>query len=101
MKTIYSFIGLPASGKGTQSAILANKLGTEIVGMGDLIREEMKKDSNDPFVAMVISRYNEGTPQPDEVVVKLLQNYLETSTKDVILACDLANAVSNLLLLIC
>lgn len=85
MKTIYSFIGLPASGKGTQSAILAEKLGVSIVGMGDLIREEMKKDSSDPFVAAIIGRYNTGTPQPDDVAVKLLENYLESSAKDVIL----------------
>lgn len=84
-KTIYSFIGLPASGKGTQAAILAKKLGLKIVGMGDLIRETMAGDLSDPFVAEIKKRYDAGTPQPDSVAIDLVKNYLAALETGVIL----------------
>lgn len=73
---IYSFIGLPASGKGTQASILAEKEGIKVIGMGDLIRAAIDGDINDPFVAEIKSRYDKGVPQPDSVAIDLVKKYL-------------------------
>jgi len=84
-KTIYSFLGLPASGKGTQATMLAEKLGLQIVGVGTLVREEIKKDSNDPFVAEIKKRYEAGVPQTDKIAIDLIENYLKNNNSSVIL----------------
>lgn len=69
---IYSFIGLPASGKDTQAEILAKKIGAKVYGVGDLIREAIETSSDDPFVSQIERRYDKGQPQPDEVAIKLV-----------------------------
>jgi len=84
-KTIYTFLGLPASGKGTQAKILASSLEIKMVSAGDLIRGIMTNDSRDPFVAEIKKRYDAGIPQPDEVVVDLFAKFLDESNKSVIL----------------
>ncbi len=84
-KTIFVFLGIPASGKGTQAKILASEKGLKMVSAGDLIRQIMAGDSNDPFVAEIKKRYEVGTPQPDEVVVDLFNNFLDESKDSVIL----------------
>jgi len=83
-KTIYSFIGYPASGKGTQAAILAKKIQAKVIGIGDLIRETIENGGGDPFVVEIKKRYDEGTPQPDEVAIDLVTKYLGTIDGDVI-----------------
>ncbi len=83
-KTIYSFIGLPASGKGTQAAILAKRLDAKVIGIGDLIRETIDTDSTDPFVIDIKSRYDKGIPQPDNVAIDLVKSYLTKMDGDVI-----------------
>ncbi|MCX6808730.1 MAG: nucleoside monophosphate kinase [Candidatus Berkelbacteria bacterium] len=86
-KKIFSFLGLPASGKGTQAKLLADKLQTDrIVGVGSLMREILASNSNDPFVTQIKKRYNEGTPQPDEVAIDLVKSYLDSDqSEDIIL----------------
>lgn len=81
---IYSFIGLPASGKGTQARIFAQKHNFDLVGMGDLIRAtiEENKNENDPFINEIKKRYNAGTPQPDEVAFDLLKKKLSDLTNN-------------------
>lgn len=83
-KKIFSFIGLPASGKGTQAKVFAEKHGFDSIGMGDLIRSAIKENenSNDPFMRELMERYNAGTPQPDEVAFDLLIKKLDTINKD-------------------
>ncbi|MEI6499017.1 MAG: nucleoside monophosphate kinase [bacterium] len=83
-KTIFTMMGLPASGKGTQATMLSEKFGLSIVGVGNLVREEMKKNSDDPFVADIKKRYDAGIPQPDEVAIDLVKNYLEEHQEGVI-----------------
>jgi len=83
-KTIYSFIGLPASGKGTQAAILAKKIDAKVIGIGDLIRETIENGGDDPFVVEIKKRYDEGTPQPDAVAIDLVTAYLGNIDLDVI-----------------
>jgi adenylate kinase len=86
-KVIYSFIGLPASGKGTQAHLLAEKHKIRrIVGVGDLVRDIMEEDENssDPFVKSIKERYDAGIPQPDDVAIDLVRRYLGNSTTSVI-----------------
>jgi len=85
-KKIYSFVGLPASGKGTQAYIFAKRLGTITpIGMGELIREVIASDSKDPFVQEIKTRYDKGIPQPDSVVIDLVRKKLEDTKTDLIL----------------
>ncbi|MFA7253542.1 MAG: nucleoside monophosphate kinase [Patescibacteria group bacterium] len=83
---IYSFLGLPASGKGTQAEILAQKLNIEkIIGVGGLVRQIINEGNpDDSFVASVKDRYEKGIPQPDEVAVKLASDYLDSHQEDII-----------------
>ncbi|PIS07549.1 hypothetical protein COT78_02520 [Candidatus Berkelbacteria bacterium CG10_big_fil_rev_8_21_14_0_10_43_13] len=83
-KTIYSFIGLPASGKGTQASILAKKIKAKVIGIGDLIRETIKDTGDDPFLIDIKKRYDDGTPQPDAVAIDLVTAYLGNIDSDVI-----------------
>jgi adenylate kinase len=86
MKTIYTFFGLPASGKGTQAKILAKEKNiSRIVGVGDLIRDIIKGELQDPFTLEVKQRYDTGVPQPDSVAVDLVSRYLNEAKTDVIL----------------
>lgn len=83
---IYTFLGLPGSGKGTQAEIMAKKTGAKIFGMGDLIRNEIAgADLNDPFYKAMKERYDQGTPQPDEVAVDIIRKNLADVAGDVIL----------------
>ncbi len=84
-KIIYVFLGLPASGKGTQAKILADKENLKMVSAGDLIREIIAGSTKDPFVAEIKKRYDAGIPQPDEVVVDLFDKFLTEATTSVIL----------------
>lgn len=77
-KSFFVFLGLPGSGKGTQAAYLANREGLKVIGIGDLIRGVLENsDLTDPFVKEIKQRYDEGTPQPDEVVFDLVKNKIK------------------------
>lgn len=77
-KHAYAFLGLPASGKGTQVAAFAKKRNLRIIGIGDLIRAAMETgDLKDPFFAEIKKRYKGGVPQPDDVVFDLVRSELE------------------------
>jgi len=83
---IYSFVGLPASGKGTQAEILAKKLDVEkIVGIGDLARKIIAKDSKDPFDIEIKKTYEKGAPLSDEIAIDLIRRYLDEAGGNVIL----------------
>lgn len=72
--TILSFLGLPASGKGTQAQILADKIGAKVLGVGDLIRDEIENaELSDPFYADMKEKYDKGIPQSDEVVIDIVK----------------------------
>lgn len=84
-KTIYIFLGLPASGKGTQAKILASSRNLKMVSAGDLVREIIQSDPSDPFVQEIKRLYDIGTPQPDAVVVDLFRKFLDNADQSVIL----------------
>lgn len=77
MKQIYSFIGLPASGKGTQAEIFAKKLGLTPISIGSLVRDAIADESN-PDRDEMKKYYDVGTPQPDEIVFRLLESKIKT-----------------------
>ena len=63
--------GPPGAGKGTQSKLLAEKYGLVYISTGELIRDEIKKDSEmgriaKPYLAA-------GNVVPDEIAVKLIE----------------------------
>ena len=67
--------GAPGSGKGTQSAYIAEKYGLEHLSTGDLLRAEQKTQSK---LGKRISSYtNQGNLVPDELIIKMLANVLD------------------------
>lgn len=65
---------LPGGGKGTQGKILENKLGANYLCSGDVIRQILKENS--PLGKKVKTRYDQGIPQPDEVILEIFTNYI-------------------------
>jgi len=85
-KTIYSFLGLPGSGKGTQAEIFKKEVGAEgFISVGTLIRDFIAKGEDTEYSRQVKARYDEGTPQPDEVAIRLLSDYLKNAKSNIIL----------------
>ena len=82
-KQIYAFLGLPASGKGTQAQIFAEKYGFDNIGIGDLVREEMATNKgNDEFILAIRERYSQGAPVSDDIIFKLLEKKLNSISSD-------------------
>ena len=76
MKNII-FIAPPAAGKGTQSEMLVKKYGYKHISTGDLLREEVKKES---LLGKDIKKLMEaGKLISDEIVLNLLKNKIESS----------------------
>lgn len=69
-KTIYIFLGPPASGKGTQAQKLAKKLNIAHISTGDLLREEVK---NETKLGLEAREYmNNGKLVPTELFGRIL-----------------------------
>ena len=66
--------GPPGAGKGTQAKYLVNKLKSFQVSTGDMLREEIKK--NTTIGKNIINNMNEGKFVDDEIVNKLLENVI-------------------------
>lgn len=85
-KQIISFIGLPASGKGTQAGLLAEKLKVNrVVGLGSLVRDFIRLGHDDPFAQEIKKRYDQGIPQTDDVANDLIGKYLSIADEKIIL----------------
>ncbi len=63
--------GPPGAGKGTQAKNLEKKLNNFQVSTGDMLRDEIKKDSN--IGRNIINNMNEGKFVDDEIVNKLIK----------------------------
>ena len=66
--------GPPGAGKGTQSKYLVNKLNSFQISTGDLLRAEIKKNSN--IGNAIINDMKDGNFISDEIVNKIIKNFV-------------------------
>lgn len=70
-------IGAPCSGKGTQSKILAEKYNLLHLSTGDMLRHEIK--SNTELGIKIKSVINNGNFAPDEMILEMIKNKIESN----------------------
>lgn len=85
MKKIYSFLGLPASGKGTQAKMFSEERSLPLISVGDLIRDEIENNPDAPDVKDMEINYDKGVPQEDSIIFRLIKKRLENEDKGVVL----------------
>ena len=66
--------GPPGAGKGTQSKYLVKKINGFQISTGDLLRDEIKKDSE--IGKAIINDMNDGKFVTDEIVNKLIKKFV-------------------------
>ena len=66
--------GPPGAGKGTQAKYLVKKLNGYQISTGDILREEIKRDTD--IGKKIINNMNEGKFVNDEIVNSLLKNHV-------------------------
>ena len=66
--------GPPGAGKGTQAKYLVKKINGYQISTGDILREEIKKDTD--IGKKIINNMNEGKFVSDEIVNSLLKNHV-------------------------
>ena len=71
--------GPPGAGKGTQAKYLVKKLNAYQISTGDILREEIKKDTD--IGKKIINNMNEGKFVSDEIVNSLLKIYVFDPSK--------------------
>ena len=71
--------GPPGAGKGTQSKYLVNKLNAFQISTGDLLREEIKKNSD--IGKAIIKDMKNGKFISDDIVNKLIENLISDPQK--------------------
>ena len=71
--------GPPGAGKGTQAKYLVEKLNGFQISTGDMLREEIQKDTD--IGKMIINDMNDGKFVNDEIVNRLIENALNDDTK--------------------
>lgn len=76
MNSIYKIVilGPQGSGKGTQAEVLAQKLNLPLISVGQLLRDEVARNS--PLVGTIQSNLNKGILVPHEIVNQLVQKKL-------------------------
>ena len=67
-------LGAPGSGKGTQAALLKERLGCAHVSTGDIFRKNLKEET--PLGILARSYMDKGALVPDEVVLKMVSGRL-------------------------
>jgi adenylate kinase len=70
-------LGAPGSGKGTQAAVVAQRLGIDHIASGDLFREAANR--GDELGQEVKAYMEKGLLVPDEVVIKMILERLSAS----------------------
>ena len=71
--------GPPGAGKGTQSKYLVKKLNAFQISTGDLLREEINKNSD--IGKSIINEMNNGQFVNDEIVNRLIENLISDPQK--------------------
>ena len=71
--------GPPGAGKGTQAKFLVEKFNSFQVSTGDMLRDEIKKDTE--IGKKIVNNMNDGKFVEDEIVNKLLENIIFDSKK--------------------
>ena len=71
--------GPPGAGKGTQSKYLVNKLNAFQISTGDLLREEIKKNSD--IGKAITNDMKNGNFISDDIVNKLIENLISDPQK--------------------
>ena len=71
--------GPPGAGKGTQAKILVQKLNSFQVSTGEMLRDEIKKDTE--IGKKILNNMEHGKFVSDEIVNKLLENIIFDSKK--------------------
>ena len=71
--------GPPGAGKGTQAKYLVEKLNSFQISTGDMLREEIKKDTE--IGKKIINNMNDGKFVEDEIVNKLLEKIIFDTKK--------------------
>ena len=71
--------GPPGAGKGTQSKYLVNKLKSFQISTGDILRDEINKNSD--IGKSIINDMNDGKFVSDEIVNKLIENLVSDPQK--------------------
>jgi len=66
--------GAPGSGKGTYASRLQNKLGVNLIAMGDIFREIMKEDT--PLGREVRNYVEKGLLGPDSLTIQVLKQHI-------------------------
>ena len=66
--------GPPGAGKGTQAKYLVEKLNGYQISTGDILRDEIKKDTD--VGKKILNNMNEGKFVSDEIVNNLLKNHV-------------------------
>ena len=66
--------GPPGAGKGTQAKFLVTKLNNHQISTGDMLRDEIKKNSDTG--KKIINDMNEGKFVSDEIVNDLIKNVI-------------------------
>lgn len=72
---VYIIMGLPGSGKGTQSQHLSTKLGIPHISSGDLLRSAVKQNS--PLGIEIKKNLDQGLFVPDDLIWSLVSHRLE------------------------
>jgi adenylate kinase len=70
-------LGAPGSGKGTQSELIIKKYGLRHISTGDILREEIRKDSELGKTAAQFM--NDGKLIPDELIINILSRELDAN----------------------
>ncbi|MDP4277198.1 MAG: adenylate kinase [Bacteroidota bacterium] len=71
--------GAPGAGKGTQSAMIAEKYGLKHLSTGELLRAEVEKKSE--IGKQIDSYISHGNLVPDEVIINMLSSVLKQNSQ--------------------
>lgn len=74
-------IGLPGAGKGTQSALLAERCNLKHLSTGDILRKEIGQQSELGKIAEAL--INEGNFVPDDITLKMVEATIEKEKDNV------------------